>query len=173
MTQSRQIAWPAYLVSIALIAIPLVDTFTSLYPFHIGDARWRFGAVGLVSNALLLPVAGMLVAYVTAITLDQRLVRRVIGFAGYASAALCLAALILFGLDALQTRAAVRPERVASFNVAAITAALKTLLAGSTFLAFGVSALRGGFSPKKKRSDSEEILWSSETRAQTPSKRSS
>jgi hypothetical protein len=170
MLQSRQISWPAYLVSIAMIAIPLVDALTSLYPWRLGDARWRFGAVGLISNGLLIPVAGILVAYVTATLFDHRLRRRVIGVAGYAMAAICVLSLILFALDALQTRAAVRPEMRINFTVASFTAAAKTLLAAATFLGFGVCAFRDG-APSKKRSEPADVLLSTDLRAQPPSKR--
>jgi len=134
-----------------MILIPLVDALTSLYPWHPGDARWRFGAVGLVSNALLIPMAGILVAFVTASVLEHRGIRRAIAIIGFAAAALCLAALGSFALDALQTRAAVRPEMRLSFNVASITAAIKTLLAGITFAAFGIAAWKGSATRKEDR----------------------
>lgn len=144
MLQSRQLAWPAYLVAVAMILVPLVDAWTTLYPWNFADARWRFGAVGLVSNAMMIPLAGLLVAFVTAWVREQRTLLRVIGGFGFVASVVCAAALVSFALDALQTRAQVRPEMRLSFNVASITAALKTLLSGATFLAFGLSGWRAG-----------------------------
>lgn len=143
MLPSRQLAWPAYLVAIALMAIPLVDAWTTLYPWSPGDARWRFGAVGLVSNALLIPMAGLLVAMLIAWFLEQRVMLRTIGVFGFFASAVCLVALAFFGLDAVQTRASVRLEMQTSFHVASITAAVKMALAGATFFACGLSAWRG------------------------------
>jgi hypothetical protein len=144
MLQSRLLAWPAYLVAAAMILIPLADSWTTLYPWNFGAARWRFGAVGLISNALMLPLAGLLIVFVLAWLREQKVLLRVIGVFGFVGAALCLLALASFTLDALQTRAQVREEVRLSFNVASITAAVKTLLAGATLLAFGLSGWRGG-----------------------------
>jgi hypothetical protein len=142
MITSRQIAWPAYLVSASMIAIPIVDAATTLYPWRPSDAHWRFGAVGMLSNALLIPTAGLLVALATALVLNQTTLRRTIGVAGFVVAGLCVVALAMFALDSIQTRAAVRPEMRLSFNVASLTAAAKTLLAAVTYFAFGMAAAR-------------------------------
>lgn len=143
MIESRQISWPAYLVGIAMIVIPLADVATSLYPWRFAEPRWRFGAVGLVSNSLLIPMAGLLVTYVTAVMLDHRTTRRIIGGVSFAVLALCIVALVLFALDALQTRAALPPEMRLSFGVATVAAAIKTIFAAGTFLAIGIAAFRG------------------------------
>ena len=143
MIESRQVTWPAYVVSIAMIALPLADVSTSLYPWRFYEPRWRFGAVGLISNSLLLPMAGLLVAYLTAVILDHRTTRRIIGGGSLAALGVCVAALVMFALDAVQTRAAVPPERRVSFNVASTAAAIKTIFAAVTFLAIGISAFRG------------------------------
>lgn len=143
MTDSRQIAVPAYLVSFALIVMPLADVMTTLFPWRLMDSRWRFGAVGLISNALLLPIAGLLIAYIVATVLNHWTLRRVLGALALVGAAIAVVALGLFALDALQTRAAVRPEMRLSFMVASLAAATKTLVAGVTFIAIGLAALRG------------------------------
>jgi hypothetical protein len=139
MQNSRYLAWPAYLVALAMILIPLADSWTTLFPWNLGDARWRFGAVGLISNALMIPLAGLLVAFTIAWVREQRGVMRAIGLVGFLGALLCVLALGSFALDSLQTRSQVRAEMRLSFNVASITAAIKTLLAGATFLAFALS----------------------------------
>ena len=142
MTESRQLAWPAYLVSIGMIVLPLSDVATSLYPWRFMDSRWRFGAVGLVSNALLIPIVGLLLALVMSMLLDHRTLRRTIGIVCGLGAVICLVATGLFGLDALQTRAAVNPQMQASFAVATIAAAFKTVLAMATLAALAFAALR-------------------------------
>jgi hypothetical protein len=144
MLESRQLAWPSYLVSAAITIIPLADTTTSLYPWRLLDSRWRFGAVGLLSNALLLPMVGLLLAFVTATLLDQRITRRVLASIALVGALTCLAALVLFGLDALQTRASVQPQMRLSFAVASAAAVLKTIIAAASFLAIAMAGLRKG-----------------------------
>ena len=139
MLQSKYLAWPAYLVAVAMMLIPMADAWTTLFPWHLGQARWRFAAVGLISNALMIPLAGILIAFAVAAARRQRLLLRVIGIGGFAAAILCGLALVSFVLDALQTRAGVNPDVLLSFHVASVTAALKTALAAATFLAFGFS----------------------------------
>jgi hypothetical protein len=144
MTESRQFAWPAYLVSAALVVVPLSDVLTSLYPWRVLDPRWRFGAVGLVSSSLLIPTAGLLVALVTAAACDHRVARKIIGVVGIVASTIALAALLIFALDALQTRATVPQPMRLSFHVASTAAAIKTLIAGASLLAIGLAALRAG-----------------------------
>lgn len=152
MLQSRQLAWPSYLVAISMMVIPMADSWTTLFPWNVGDARWRFAAVGLISNALMIPLAGLLIAFVVAWHREQRGVLRTVGIVGFTGALLCLLAIVSFGLDSLQTRAQVNPQMRLSFNVASITAAVKTLLAGATFLAFGFSGWRAAKKSQARKS---------------------
>lgn len=167
MQNARYLTVPAYLVAVAMILIPLADSFTTLFPWNVGDARWRFGAVGLISNALMIPLAGLLVAFTVAWMREQRLVLRAIGVLGFLGVLVCLIALIAFALDALQTRAQVRVEMRLSFNVASITAAIKTLLAGATFLAFGVSGWRASRVTTRKSSGAAGGLFTLPTAPST------
>ena len=166
MVQSRRIAWPAYLLSAALIIFPLSDTLTSLYPWNIGDARWRFGAVGLLSSALLIPMLGLLLAILTAWALDQRLARRVLAILSLVAATVCVVALVSFALDAVQTRAAVRPEMQLSFKVAATTAAIKTLLAATILAVLGIASIKG--SGAASRASREVPLFTTGSRPTHP-----
>jgi hypothetical protein len=168
MNTARRIAWPAYLVSATIIAAPFADAFTTLYPWHPGDARWRFGAVGVLTNAATLPMVGLLTALVVAVAADHRVFRRVLSVVGFAGAALAALLVAVFCLDALQTQSAVRPEMRLSFAVAAATAGAKLLLASATLLAMGLAARHKSneaTDANAKRPGSEPILWSSEPRA--------
>jgi hypothetical protein len=167
MPNSRYLAWPAYLVAIAMIAIPFADSWTTLFPWNIGDARWRFGAVGLISNALMIPLAGLLVALTVAWMRSQRLVMRTIGVVGFLGALLCVLGLGSFALDSLQTRSQVRPELQTSFTVASITAAIKTLLAGATFLAFGLSGWKASRHISRKSNSAAGELFALPTAPST------
>jgi hypothetical protein len=149
MLQSKQLAWPAYLVAIAMILIPLADAWTTLFPWNFGEARWRFGAVGLISNALMIPLAGLLIVFVMAWVKEQRVLLRLIGMLSFVGATICVLALALFALDALQTRSQVQPQMRLSFNVATVFASIKTLVAAATLLAFGFSGWRASKGSRK------------------------
>lgn len=162
MLESRRITWPAYIVASAMIVLPLADVLTSLYPWRLLDARWRFGAVGLVSNSLLLPMAGLLLAFLTALFLEHVTARRIIGGIALLASTLCVLALVAFALDAVQTRAGVRAEMRSSFTVASIAAAIKTLIAAMVFLTIGLGALRRGRERMSKVKQSDVPLFGSD-----------
>lgn len=128
MSEVRRIGAPAYVVAVALTLLPLAEVVASTAPWRLFDARWRFGFFGVISNALLLPAAGLFIAFAAATLLDQRTVRRFIGFLAAAAAATCAIALAVFALDALQTRAAVRPELQSNFSTAAIAAGARVIV---------------------------------------------
>ena len=144
MTDQRRLAVPSYLVAAMLIAIPAFDATMSVSPPHFGDPHWRYGAFGLLSNALMIPAAGVLVILVTAWTLEHRVTLRVVGVASWVIAVVALLGLVLFALDALQTRAAVVPAMALSFRVATITAAVKMIIGAIAFIAFGRAGWHGG-----------------------------
>jgi hypothetical protein len=136
MSNSRQLAPCAYFVASMLVAIPVFDASMSLVPFHLGTAQWRFAAVGLFSNALMIPASGVLIAVATAVTLGHVRVQRVLAVACWIVAAVLVVALVGFSLDALQTRSAVQPAMYLSFAVASVTAAAKLALGAVAFVLF-------------------------------------
>jgi hypothetical protein len=144
MTDQRRLAVPSYLVAAMLIAIPAFDAMMSVAPPHFGDPHWRYGAFGLLSNALMIPAAGVLIVLATAWTLEHRVTLRVVGVASWVVAIVALLGLVMFALDALQTRAAVVPAMVLSFRVATITATVKMIVGVVAFVAFGRAGWYGG-----------------------------
>ena len=142
MNRYRAIALPAYIVGLSLIVIPLFDALAQLWPFNPGNAAWRFGAVGLLSNAFIVPAAGLLVMLGTAVVLDQKNVLRALGWVSAIGAVLIAPIIVLFALDAVQTRAGVRPEIKLSFLVASFTAVGKLILGMVTLFAFAIAARR-------------------------------
>ena len=142
MNRYHYFALPAYLVALSLILIPAFDAAMTLWPWQMGSAQWRFGAVGLGSNALMIPLAGLLVAFATALALGDYRVLRVLGVICAVLAFLTGVSIVLFALDALQTRANVSQVAQLSFKVASLTAAAKLLLATITLAAFAIAGRR-------------------------------
>ena len=142
MNRYRFFAWPAYLVGISLILIPLIDVVAQTWPLNVGNEQWRFGAIGLLSNAFIAPAAGILIVLGTAIALEHNFVMRLSGWLCASVAALATLTLSLFILDAIQTRVNVRPEALFSFTVATGTAVGKMILAILTLVAFALAGVR-------------------------------
>lgn len=144
MQRTRSLVAGSYVVGFALLLVPLTDAVLSVWPAQMGDFRWRYGAAGIMANALLVPVAGLLVLQWVAVIAEHRVMRRMLGAASLAGALLCLATMALFVLDALQTRPNVRPEMNASFISASVGALAKLLLHTAALACFAVAGFRGG-----------------------------
>jgi hypothetical protein len=93
----------------------------------------------------------VLIVLVTAATMEHRRTLRVVGVLGWIVAAVAAVGLIMFVLDALQTRAAVVPTMMLSFRVATFTAAAKMIIGVVAFAAFGRAGWRAGRLSKQPR----------------------
>ena len=142
MNRYRFLGFSAYLVATTLIVVPFFDAAMSLWPWQPDSAQWRFGAIGLASNALMLPCAGMLIALATGITLGQPRTLRWLGLLCAAAALATGLSILLFALDAMQTRADVNAAARLSFNVASATAIAKLLIGTVTLVAFARAGWR-------------------------------
>jgi hypothetical protein len=148
MNRYRFLAWPAYLVAGMLIVIPFFDAAMSLWPWRPSAAQWRFGALGLTSNAFMIPAAGALIVLVTALQLGHWRTLRVLGVVSAIGAVVTGLSIGLFALDAMQTRVNVAETARLSFTVASLTAAAKLVLATLTLAGLAVAGLR---TPRERR----------------------
>jgi hypothetical protein len=134
MNNYRQLAPGAYLVAFLLFFIPFFDASLSLAPWHISSSQWRFGAFGLMSNALMLPAAGALIAVAAAIAAGHVRVVRFLALLCWLIVAVLVLSTVLFSLDAMQSRRMIRPEMSLSYYVASATASGKLVLGLLSFL---------------------------------------
>jgi hypothetical protein len=139
---NRYLARGAYVVAFALIVIPMFDAATSVLPLRFGESRWRYGTIGLLSNSLLIPMAGVLVAFAIANAYGHRKTLRTLGGISALSAVMCLAAIVTFALDALQSQSGIVPAAHQAYIVASSTAAIKLLLGAIAFTFFALAGLK-------------------------------
>jgi uncharacterized membrane protein len=145
METNKPLARAGYLLAALLVIIPLFDATMQVWPLRLSDERWRFGAVGSLSNLLLVPMLGLLMAIAIATLTDGRRVRRVVG-ALCGTLALILAVLsVLFILDYFQVRTIVTPKFQHATAVASTTAVVKNVLSIITL----VLLCRAGFAGPK------------------------
>ncbi len=145
-----------YLVAVMFAVLPIMDTLIAVYPFHLSDERWRFGAVGALTGISLLPLLGGWLALVIASVEEHLKTRRAIGWIAGTLALICLIVFFMFLLDYLQARADVRIEYRDQMDQAAISGLLKqfgTVLTLSILCVAGLSAPRplGGFKALRKK----------------------
>lgn len=128
MESNKSLARAGYLIAALLIVLPLFDASMSVWPPHLGDERWRYGAVGALSNLTLVPLLGFFMALVIASVVDHRRVRRVLGVLCGIFAVVLAALAVLFILDYFQTRTIVKPAFQHAMGLATGTALVKHIL---------------------------------------------
>ena len=145
--QNRPLAWSAYGVALLLIVIPLADSSLGVMPFRFDSSTWRFGAVGLVSRALMTPIFGLLVAITTAAVFRHRRAARAFAVLAFLGATGTLVAVVAFGLDAIQTRAQVKSEAAGAFDLASGLALAKYLAGCAVLTLLGFAGWKAGRRP--------------------------
>jgi hypothetical protein len=141
--QLRRLAAPSYIAAASLIFFPIFDQLMQLVSTaKIQDARWRFGAVGLLSNMLILPIVGLVIVLVLAAALDHRAFQRVMAVLCAIGAFGLVLATGLFMLDAIQVRGLMRPEAASSWGVATGTAVIKLIVAVLALIGFAIASFR-------------------------------
>ena len=145
METTKPLARAGYLLAALLVIIPLFDASTQLLPFRMSDERWRFGAVGQLSNLLLVPLLGLLLAIAIATMRDSRRVKRVVGTICSILALILAILTVLFTLDYFQVRTIVTPKFQFATAIASGTAISKNILSIITLLLLS----RAGFAGPK------------------------
>lgn len=151
METTKPLARAGYLLAAALIIIPLFDLTTSVWPLHLSDERWRFGAVGSLSNVTLIPLLGLLLALASATLADNRRTRRFIGWICAVFAVVIAALAVLFILDFFQVRTTVNPKFQHMTAVASTTAMLKHLVSIAILMLLSRAGLAGPKALANKR----------------------
>ncbi len=163
MESHKPLARAAYALALFLIVFPLWDYTTSVWPPHLGDERWRFGVVGTLSNLLLIPLLGFLIAMATATYEDHRRTRRVLGWICGILAVVGVALVVLFVLDYFQTRTLMNPRVLHVAAVATTNAVVKHIcwIIGFTLLS------RAGFAGPKAIVQKQRRVVTTEPAAST------
>lgn len=98
-----------YPIGFLLLTVPLVDVALRAMPPQFGTLQWRFATVGLALGNMGTMVLGAGLLGLVAAIRENRKFLRVLGFAALVVAAILLAVVVLFALDALQMRGLVQP----------------------------------------------------------------
>ncbi|HEY0674258.1 MAG TPA: hypothetical protein VGD27_18435 [Longimicrobiales bacterium] len=125
MKFNRPLITVVYAVAALMIVLPLLEVVLSVWPLRYGQTSWRFGSIGLMSQAIMTPLLGMTLLVGTAVALDHR--RTLLAISGFALLITLLLLVIVptFALDAVQMRAQVRPTAHRAFDFSALLAAIK------------------------------------------------
>ncbi|HSK21279.1 MAG TPA: hypothetical protein VK912_19140 [Longimicrobiales bacterium] len=120
MRHSRFLIATGYWLALLLLVLPLLERVVTVLPFSPRAIRWRLEAFGALSQVLLLPLLGGVVAVGTAYLLGHRKVVRTLAISAYVAAVILVVLATLFGLDLLQYRRSIDAEMQQFYDVAGL-----------------------------------------------------
>lgn len=131
-----------YLVGGLVIVSALSQPLLQVWPFRPGDARWRFGAAGLLSTALDSVILGVVLLMATAVLLRHWRALRLIGAVCVLAALVLSAMAVIFGLDFLEIRTTINPRVRGTLDLTVLRALVLVGLSIPTVLFMGVASWR-------------------------------
>lgn len=148
MKLNRPLIVAAYAVAALMIVVPIVEVVLSVWPLRFGQTSWRFGTVGLLSQAALTPVLGAVVLFAAALALEHRRTLTVASILAIIVGIIMLALVPLFALDAIQMRAQVQSTAHRAFDLSSLLATIKLTCIFLIFLLLGI----GGWKVRRQMS---------------------
>lgn len=138
----RTVAWSCYAIGLLLFLAPLGDLVAGLGALNPGAVPWRFGAAGLLSGALVLPMLGLGLWLAGAVMLGHRGFLRTLSAVSGLLLLVVGVVLVVFVLDTLQVRVQIRQEAKRPFDLAALKAAVTYVLLLLVLAVLAVNAHR-------------------------------
>lgn len=120
MKRSRLLIATGYWLALLLLVLPLLEPVVTLLPPRPEQVRWRLQAFGALSQALLLPLLGGVVAIATAVLLGQRRVVRILALVAFLASLVLASATVLFALDFVEYHRSIDPALRPHYRVAGI-----------------------------------------------------
>jgi len=128
----------AYFVALVLVLTPLMDVLIAAFPFRPGEMAWRFAAIGIFAEGVMLALLGLYSALALAIYLDHRVVVKALGIISALGVVAFGVVIVVFMLDAVGMRSIIAPEARSGMAVASAAALFKHLCG---FVGTGLMAL--------------------------------
>jgi hypothetical protein len=129
-------------VALLLILAPMADLMAALLPMRASEVSWRFGAYGLLTNALVTPIVGLAIIEVVSGVQHRRNVAAAIAAICGLLALLLVGGFALFVLDYLQLRTAVGMNARGPYDSAAIKAMIVATLESVVLLWLAITGFR-------------------------------
>ncbi len=163
MDKLKHLTTPLLLFAVLLIVVPAMELADAVWPVGLGNAEWRFGAVGLLSNTLLEPLLGSAIIIVVATLSDKRRILVNMSVINGLAALLLFVAIPLFMLDSIELRSRVPPEATLRFDVAASKAVFVhglavIVLAGLSFAGLKSSKRLDRHSKDRSKGESPKMV---------------
>jgi hypothetical protein len=161
-SNSRPLILAAYPVALLLFMATMFDEIPKVWPLHPGDRSWRYGAMGIVLNAVITPLLALGIAFAAAFLARHRLVVRILSVLAMATGVALIVAVAVFLFDYAVLAKDIDPRVAAGFRVATWKTVGTMLIAIPALLWFGIGGWRaardggggdGLDAPRKRSSD--------------------
>ena len=138
----RVLAWALYAVCGLFLLSPALDLMAAVMPPHLRSIQWRFGLMISVGPTIMTGVISLAMFAVLGVLFGHRLVLRTVGVVSIVLGASYVLGLGVFGLDLLQLRNAVPPDRQTGFWITSLKSLLQFLTGGTCLLLLGFGSMR-------------------------------
>ncbi len=131
-----------YPVGALLILTAVSEPAMQIWPFRFGEVRWRFGAVGLMSGAVVGVLFGLVWIMAVAAMLDHRRTLRTASVLCGVMGVVLTAVAFAFALDFLQVRNSVNPNFRGALDMTVLRAMAVLALSIPASLGLGIGGWR-------------------------------
>lgn len=156
-SSARRLRAPGYLIIGTLTLLQLIEIEVRSWPFRMHSPAWRLGFVGTAAGAIGTPLLGLLLILAIAVASDDRAAAYAVSLVSWLATALCVAALGVFALDALQVKNDVGASLAGQYDVGSSWVAVRMVLATVLFIVLGVSAWRAAKTAERHRALQEPV----------------
>lgn len=146
-----RLRWPIYFIAIGLTVIPLVDFSLSILPIDVGNLRWRWPTLGLLTGFLFTPLFAIIIVCFVAAELEDRITQRVVAIFNLLAAVLLLGLLLTYALDVIQLRADLPENDRLPFYMSTVRALVKYGFGILACLWLGVAGFRASRAVRSTR----------------------
>jgi hypothetical protein len=140
----RHLAWAIYLVGFLLVAGAITEPLVQMVPLQPADVMWRFGAVGLLTGALVGFVFGLAWLTGAAMLFGHHGAQRGLAVLSLATSLLLVIVAGLYLLDFTQVRDTVNPVVRRNVDLTLLRGLVILGAAIPALVALGVAGWRGG-----------------------------
>ena len=134
-----------------LILLQLIEIEVRSWPFRTSSPAWRLGFIGTTAGAIGTPLFGLFIVLAIAVASDDRAAAYTVSLVSWLATALCVVAVGMFALDALQMKSEVGASLAGQYDVGSGWVAVKMVVGAVLFLVLAVSAWRAAKSAERHR----------------------
>ena len=146
-TDARRMFSVLYVAAVVVLLLELAELAVLTYPPRVDVASWRYGALGVLASKVAIVALADAIILGVAIFLEHRLVLRVAGALHLLAAVVLLPLIVMYALDVLVLRRAIRPQFVRAFDLNSLRAIgilfLSSLAGFITFWRIGRAKIGG------------------------------